>query len=226
MHSSVILYNSILKLHNRLSSSLSNRLTLSSLCICPQKYSQIVFKIYYIPTTGFVLSFNRNISVNSFVFLKFDEDDDHVDGWDHVCKLRLPTPYCSSPRWYMNMEKHAGMMMSTAENSWLVHQSSLAILAAEPSGSKQEEWEKVIRIYFLLSISVHTWKWVFTLRKILRRWVSGFTSAPKKGVLRIFVVLKNPSPGPDLNPWTLGRMACKLTTRPPRRLPYTSSHTL
>jgi hypothetical protein len=35
---------------------------------------------------------------------------------------------------------------------------------------------------------------------ILRHGADGFTSPPKKGVLRIFIALKNPSPEPGLNP--------------------------
>jgi hypothetical protein len=34
------------------------------------------------------------------------------------------------------------IMMPTEENSWLVHQSSLAILPAETSESEYEEWTK------------------------------------------------------------------------------------
>jgi hypothetical protein len=56
------------------------------------------------------------------------DDDVHVD----VVRLRLWTAAtnCSSPRWYMSMENHGGII-STIENSWFVHQSSLAILLAE-----------------------------------------------------------------------------------------------
>jgi hypothetical protein len=46
---------------------------------------------------------------------------------------------------------------------------------------------------------------------------SSFTSHPKKGVLRIFIALKNPSPRPDLNPRPLGPVESTLTTTPPRR---------
>jgi hypothetical protein len=38
----------------------------------------------------------------------------------------------------MSMENHGGMM-STEKNSYFVHQSSLAILPGESSGSKQED---------------------------------------------------------------------------------------
>jgi hypothetical protein len=57
---------------------------------------------------------------------------------------------------------------------------------------------------FGFSVLVHTPKAIFTCRKILRHGASGFTSQPKKGVLRIFIVLKRPSPG--LNLRTLGPM--------------------
>jgi hypothetical protein len=38
---------------------------------------------------------------------------------------------------YMSMESHDGMIW-TSENSWFLHQSTLAILPAELSSSKQE----------------------------------------------------------------------------------------
>jgi hypothetical protein len=38
----------------------------------------------------------------------------------------------------MSMENHGGMMLAE-ENSWFIHQSSLAILPLESLGSKQEE---------------------------------------------------------------------------------------
>jgi hypothetical protein len=37
-------------------------------------------------------------------------------------------------------------------------------------------------------------------------------------VLRIFIALKNPSPGPGSNPQPLGPVTSTLTTTPPRRL--------
>jgi hypothetical protein len=86
--------------------------------------------------------------------------------------------YCLSPRWYMSMDNHDGMMMSTEEN-WFVHQSFLAILPAESSGSKQEVWAKRMRnwsceVYLLIC------KWYFTICKILRHGVFSFTSPPKE----------------------------------------------
>jgi hypothetical protein len=50
-------------------------------------------------------------------------------GWDYVSKLQPPTGLLFSPRWYMSMDNR-GRMISTGENSWLVHQSSLEILPA------------------------------------------------------------------------------------------------
>jgi hypothetical protein len=47
----------------------------------------------------------------------------------------------------MSMEDHSGMMMMTKENSWFVHQSSLAILPVESSSSKQRKWAIGVRIW-------------------------------------------------------------------------------
>jgi hypothetical protein len=57
-----------------------------------------------------------------------------------------------------------------------------------------------------------------TCHKILRHGTSGFTSHPKKVVLRIFIALQNPSTWPGSNPLTLGPVASTLTTTPPRWL--------
>jgi hypothetical protein len=54
--------------------------------------------------------------------------------------------------------------------------------------------------------------------KILRHGNSGFTSHPKEGVLRIFIVLKSPLPSPASNSWPLGPVASIPTSTPPRRL--------
>jgi hypothetical protein len=70
------------------------------------------------------------------------------------------------------------------------------------------------RMYFCSYLQVI----FFTCRKILRHAVSGFTSPPKEGVLRIFIALKSPSPRRGLNLRMLGPTASTLTTTPPRRL--------
>jgi hypothetical protein len=58
---------------------------------------------------------------------------------------------------------------------------------------------------------------------ILRQRTSRFTSPPKKGVQRIFIPLKNPTPRLGLNLRPLGPVASTLTTTPPRRLLYVDS---
>jgi hypothetical protein len=60
---------------------------------------------------------------------------------------------------------------------------------------------------------------IFTCGKILRHEADGFTSLLKKGVLQIFIVLKNPSPRPDLKSRPLGPIASMLTTTPPKLFP-------
>jgi hypothetical protein len=104
------------------------------------------------------------------------------------------------------------VMKQAGHNSWLVHQSSLAVLPAETSGeNKRNGWRSENFSYQYLKYL----KGSLTCCKILHR-TSGFTSHPKERVLRIFIALKNPSPG--LNPWSLGPVASTLTTTPPRRL--------
>jgi hypothetical protein len=99
--------------------------------------------------------------------------------------------YCSPPRWYMRMENHNGMIMSTEENSWLVHQFS-----GKPTST--DIWYQVRRMgkrngnLALQSSSVHTCKLFFTRHRILQHGASGFTSLPEEGVLWIFITLKNP----------------------------------
>jgi hypothetical protein len=60
--------------------------------------------------------------------------------------------------------------------------------------------------------SLWDFKRSLTCRKILWHGTSSFTSHPKKGVLRIFITCKNPSPWPGLNPSPLGLVASTLTT--------------
>jgi hypothetical protein len=50
-----------------------------------------------------------------------------------------------------------------------------------------------------------------TCRKILRHGTSSYTPHPKKGVLQIFIALKNPSPQTGLNPRPLGPVASTLS---------------
>jgi hypothetical protein len=68
-------------------------------------------------------------------------------GRNYVSELRPPTDILFIPRWYMSMENH-GWMLSTGENSWFVHQSSLPIIQAEPSSSKSlGTWRRKLWIW-------------------------------------------------------------------------------
>jgi hypothetical protein len=66
------------------------------------------------------------------------------EGWRWVETMALKydhqRAYCSSPRWYMSMENHGEMMMPPGENSWVVHQSSLAIPPAVWESWERELW--------------------------------------------------------------------------------------
>jgi hypothetical protein len=57
--------------------------------------------------------------------------------WDETTSLNCcqQRAYCSSLRWCMGMESY-GEMIWTGENSWFIHQTSLAILPAESFSSK------------------------------------------------------------------------------------------
>jgi hypothetical protein len=80
--------------------------------------------------------------------------------WDETMSLNRghQRAYCSSPRWYMSIEKHGEMMMPAGNNSCFVHQSPLAILSAESSGSKYEKWTEEVRVLPCKHF-VHTCKW-------------------------------------------------------------------
>jgi hypothetical protein len=121
--------------------------------------------------------------------------------------------YCSSPgnMWAWRM---IVIMMPAGDNSWLVHQSSLAVLPADSSGeSRRNGRSEDFACQYLKHL-----KGFLTCRKILGHGTSGFTSHPKEGVLLIFIALKNPSPGPGLNPWPLGLVSSIITTTPLRRI--------
>jgi hypothetical protein len=96
------------------------------------------------------------------------------------------------------------MMLPAGDNSWLVLQSSLALLPAETSGASKRNGRRNQNVAYSIS-SIHR-------------------SHTKEGVLRIFIALKNPSLRPGLNPRPLGPVASTLITTPPRRLLYLLSH--
>jgi hypothetical protein len=74
---------------------------------------------------------------------------------------------------------------------------------------------------------VYPFPWNFkralTCRKILQHGTSCFTSHSKKGVVRIFIALKNLLPWPGSNQRPLGPVASTLTTTSRRQLPFYTS---
>jgi hypothetical protein len=108
-------------------------------------------------------------------------------------------------------------MISDGDNSCLVHQSSLAVLPAAISGASRRNGRRNENFAYQYLKYV---KGSSTCRKILRHGTSGFSSHPKEGVLRIFIVLNNPSLRPCLNLRPLSPVANTLTTIPPKQLEY------
>jgi hypothetical protein len=78
-------------------------------------------------------------------------------GWDYVSELGPPTDLLFVPQ--MMYEHGQTWWIMSTENSWLVHQSSLAILPAEPSGSKQDKRAKIMINLALPNICVHICEW-------------------------------------------------------------------
>jgi hypothetical protein len=109
------------------------------------------------------------------------------------------------------------VMMPAGDNSWLVHQSSLAVPPAETSGESRRSGR---RSENFTNQYLKYLKGSLTYRKILRQGTSGFISRTKEDVLRFFIALKNPSPFQvrTRNVWV--HLASTLTTTPPRRLHY------
>jgi len=68
-------------------------------------------------------------------------------GWEYVSEQRPPTSLLFVPQVIHGLGEPWCNGMLTEKNSSLLHQSSLAILPAESSGSKQEEWVKGMRIW-------------------------------------------------------------------------------
>jgi hypothetical protein len=93
-------------------------------------------------------------------------------------------------------------------NSWLVHQSSLAVYQQRHLGASRRNGRRSENFAYHYLWYVNGF---FKCRKILRHGTAGFTYHPKEGVLRIFIALKNPS---SWSVWTasLGSSS-KLTNR-------------
>jgi hypothetical protein len=136
-------------------------------------------------------------------------------GWDYVSELRPPTGLLFTPRKYMTMDNHSEMI--STEGNWLVHQSSLAIPPAESFSTKAGGTGKVNNKFDPIIIFVfRTSKGSLTCRKTLRYRNDGFTSPPNEVLLRIYIVLKNPSPRSGFKRRNLRLMARTLTITPPR----------
>jgi hypothetical protein len=87
--------------------------------------------------------------------------------------------YCLSLMWCMSMENHR-RMISKGENSWFVHQSSLAVLPAEPSSSKWwGTWQRKRLMWASTCICLY-FEAILTCHKILHHGASGFTSLLKE----------------------------------------------
>jgi hypothetical protein len=79
------------------------------------------------------------------------------------------------------------MMVPAGDNSWLVHQSSLANLPVETSGANRRNGR---RSENFTCKYLNYLEGSLTCRKMLRLGTSDFTSHLKEGVLRIFIALK------------------------------------
>jgi hypothetical protein len=125
--------------------------------------------------------------------------------------------YCSSPRSYMSMENHGGII-PTEEYSrsvlqstlWKSYQQSHVVVHLGNLGEGNGGF-CVRNISFALADFL-------ACSKILRHGADGFTSSPNEGVLRMLIALKIPKLRPGLNPRTLGPMVSTLNITPLRRL--------
>jgi hypothetical protein len=98
--------------------------------------------------------------------------------------------YCSSLWWYASLENYGGMI-STGENSWFVHKCSLEILTEELSSSEAGGAGEG-NAEFCLRRSVFLFVMSFNILQFLSHGADGFTSPPKRVLLRIFIALKKP----------------------------------
>jgi hypothetical protein len=122
--------------------------------------------------------------------------------------------YCSSSRLYVRAESHGD------DTRWI----KLLTRPPHPYGKPTRIiiWEQVREMdVWVIILPVQDLKYLkglLTCRKILWNGASSFTSHPKKGLLRMFFALKNPSPPLGLNLWPVGPVTSTLTPIPPRPL--------
>jgi hypothetical protein len=102
-----------------------------------------------------------------------------------ISEPRPSVAYCSSPgecEW-----RAVVMMIPAGDNPYPLYKSSLAVLPAETSEASRRNGRRNENSAYSVSLICQR---IFTCRKILQHGTSGFTSHPKEGVLRIFIVLK------------------------------------
>jgi hypothetical protein len=136
-------------------------------------------------------------------------------GWDYVFStVATNGPIVQSPG-DMWAWRTMVLKMPVGDSSWPVHQSSLAVLPAETSGTSRRNWRRSENFAYQ---HLKYLKGSLTCRKILRHGTSGLTSHPNQGVLRIFIALKKSIASAGIEPRLLGPVASILTTTPPRPL--------
>jgi hypothetical protein len=135
-----------------------------------------------------------------------------------VSKLLSLRAYCSSPS---DCDVDHGMIISTGltPNSstkaiWQPPVLSGGPVSRDISGASRRMDEGNGNLVYP---SPWDFKRSFIYRKILQHGTSGSNSHLNKGVLRIFIAIKNPSPSPISNPRPLVPVANTLTTASPRR---------
>jgi hypothetical protein len=111
-------------------------------------------------------------------------------GWDYSSELRPPTGLLFTPpgdicawrtmvEWYWQRKN----LNSSTIALWQSCQHSHTVAKQK----ELEDWAKEMIHLALQNILVHTCKWFLTCRKILGHGTCGFTSDPKKGLLRILI---------------------------------------
>jgi hypothetical protein len=158
-------------------------------------------------------------------------------GWDWRLRTAASMGLLFIPGWSA-MWTTVWWRYLTEANSKLVYQSALAATSTVRRSCQQRHlWQSPVlaggpairdisgasgrlgeRNENLVYPSPWDFKRSLTCRKILGHGTSGFSSHPKKDVLRIFITLKNRSRWSGSNPQTLGLVAGTPTTTPPRRL--------
>jgi hypothetical protein len=137
-------------------------------------------------------------------------DDDHVDG------ARLRLWIAATNRSIVNFPSDIwawrSMMDCYRQGKTLIRLPELSDNhTSSHLVAKQEELGEGNDKFGFRSFLVHTYKWFFTCRKILRHGTDGFASPPKEACGGFLSPLKTHHPRPGLNPRILGPMASTLT---------------